>query len=123
MRRISPFLRGLLVIAAIAVIVIVLQLYATLIALGILLRLAFILAIVFFLYLVWRENRGAIALWSLRAQMCFYGAALLIVTAIGVNWYYGATVLERLAFYAVIVICAVAMYRVWRDQRHHGSSA
>ena len=50
--RISPFVRGLLILAVIAGIVVVLQLEQTLAALAILVRIAFVLAIAYFIFLV-----------------------------------------------------------------------
>jgi small-conductance mechanosensitive channel len=114
--RINPMVRGLAIIAAIALVVVVLQLEQTLVALSILLRIAFIIAIAVFIYLMWRERRSEIAAWPKRARICFYGAALLIVVDLAVQWYGGSHGLEILAFLAVIVICGLAMWRVWRDQ-------
>ena len=56
MSRINPTLRGFLIIAAIAAVVVALQLQSTLTALFVLARIAFLLAIAFFVYLVWRER-------------------------------------------------------------------
>lgn len=114
--RINPTLRGLAILALVALVVIVLQLEATLVALGILLRIAFILAIAFFVYLVWRERRGEIAAWPVRARVCFYGAAVLIVADLAAQWYGGSHGLQVLAFVGVIVLCGLAMWRIWRDQ-------
>ena len=50
----NPTVRGFLVIALIALVIVVLELYQTLVALSILMRVAFFLAIAFFVYLVWR---------------------------------------------------------------------
>ena len=75
--RMNPTLRGFLIIIAIVVVVVVLQLEATLSALLILARIAFLLAITFFVYLMWRERRGEIAEWPLRARIVFYGAACM----------------------------------------------
>ncbi|HKB93252.1 MAG TPA: hypothetical protein VKC62_03330, partial [Gaiellaceae bacterium] len=75
--RMNPTLRGFLVIAVIALIVVVLQLEATLaalvivvlqleatlVALLLLARIAFLLAIAFFVYLLWRERREEIGSW------------------------------------------------------------
>jgi cytochrome c oxidase assembly factor CtaG len=94
----------------------VLQLQATLSALLILARIVFILAIAFFIYLMWRERRGDIAQWPVRARVVFYGAALLAVADLGANWYGGAHGLQVLAFVAVLVLCGFAMFRTWRDQ-------
>jgi hypothetical protein len=114
--RLNPTLRGFLIIAAIAAVVVVLQLEATLVALLILARVAFILAIAFFVYLMWRERREGIAAWPQRQRVVFYGAALLAVADVGVYWYGGATGLQILAFVGVLVCCGFAMWRVWRDQ-------
>ena len=118
--RMNPTLRGLLIVALIALVVVALQLQTTLSVISALLSIAFILAITFFVYLVWRERRAEIATWSLRARVTFYGAALLIVTDIGVRWWRGSPGLQLLAFIGVIVICAVAMWRVWRYQHTYG---
>jgi len=114
--RMHPTLRGLLILAAIAAVIVVLQLEATLVALLILARVAFLLAIAFFVYLMWRERREGIAAWPRRAQVVFYGAAILAVADIGVYWYGGAVGLQILAFVAVLVLCGLAMWRTWRDQ-------
>jgi uncharacterized membrane protein (DUF4010 family) len=114
--RMNPTLRGFLIIGLIALVVVVLQLQATLSALLILARIVFILAIAFFIYLMWRERRGDIAQWPLRARVVFYGAALLAVADLGANWYGGAHGLQVLAFVAVLVLCGFAMFRTWRDQ-------
>jgi uncharacterized membrane protein (DUF4010 family) len=114
--RMNPTLRGFLIIGLIALVVVVLQLQATLSALLILARIVFILAIAFFIYLMWRERRGDIAQWPLRARVVFYGAALLAIADLGANWYGGAHGLQVLAFVAVLVLCGFAMFRTWRDQ-------
>lgn len=117
--RMNPTVRGFLIIALIALVVVVLQLQATLTALLIILRIVFILAIAFFVYLLWRERRGEIAQWPLRARVVFYGAALLAVADLALNWYGGAHGLQVLAFVAVLVLCGFAMFRTWRDQHRY----
>jgi len=114
--RMNPTLRGFLIIALIVVLIVVLQLETTLAALLIVARIAFLLAIAFFIYLMWRERRGEIAEWPTRARVVFYGAAALAVADLAVNWYGGAQGLEVLAFVAVLACCGFAMWRVWRDQ-------
>ncbi len=114
--QMNPTLRGLLLLAAVALVVVVLQLEATLVALLVLARVAFLLAIAFFVYLMWRERREEIAAWPLRARVVFYGAALLAVADLGVDWYGGATGLQILAFVGVLGLCGFAMWRTWRDQ-------
>jgi small-conductance mechanosensitive channel len=114
--RMNPTLRVLLIIALIAAVVVVLQLQATLVALLIIARILFVLAIAFFVYLMWRERRGEIGAWPLRARVVFYGAAVLAIADLGLNWYGGAHGLQVLAFIGVLVGCGFAMWRTWRDQ-------
>jgi small-conductance mechanosensitive channel len=117
--RMNPTLRGFLIIALIAGLIVVLQLQATLAALLIIARVAFILAIAFFIYLIWRERREEISQWPARARTVFYGSALLAVLDLGLNWYAGAHGMQILAFVGVLALCGLAMYRTWRDQHHY----
>jgi small-conductance mechanosensitive channel len=114
--RISPFVRGMLILAAIAGVVVVLQLEQTLVALGVLARIAFVLAIAYFIFLTWRERREGISLWPQRAQWVFYGAAIVAIADVGVYWYGGAVGYEVIAFVAILALCGFAMWRTWRDQ-------
>ncbi len=114
--RINPTLRGLLILAAIAGLVVVFQLEQTLTALLLIARIAFLLAIAYFVFLIWRERREGISMWSQRARWVFYGAAVVAVADVGVYWYGGAVGYEILAFVAVLALCGVAMWRTWRDQ-------
>jgi small-conductance mechanosensitive channel len=114
----NPLVRGLLVVAAIAVVVMVLQLYATLAALYAIARIAFFIAIAFFLFLMWRERRSDIEMWPSRAQFAFYGAAILAVVDLAAYFTVGASGPDALAFLLVLIICGFSMFRVWRDQ--HG---
>ena len=117
---INPFVRGLILVGLIALVVVVLQLQATLTALFLLAQIAFFLAIAFFIYLVWRERRGDIEAWSTRARVAFYGAAALIVLDLGAFFLTGPSGRDALAFFLVLIICAFAMFRVWRDQNSYG---
>jgi small-conductance mechanosensitive channel len=114
--RINPTLRGFLILAAIAGLIVVFQLEQTLVALQTIARIVFVLAIVYFIFLVWRERREGISMWSARAQTVFYGAAILAVADVGVYWYGGAVGYQILAFIAVLALCGIAMWRTWRDQ-------
>src|SRR5436190_2226632 len=87
--RMNPTLRGFLIIGLIALLVVALNLYVALASIAALLRIAFFLAIAFFVYLVWRERRGEIGAWPTRARIVFYGAALLIVAAVGSYFWQG----------------------------------
>jgi len=114
--RMNPTLRGFLIILAIVGVIVVLQLEATLSALLILARIAFFLAVAFFIYLMWRERREEIGAWSLRARIVFYGAALIAVADLGAEWYGGVHHGQIIAFLAVLVLAGLAMWRTWRDQ-------
>jgi hypothetical protein len=115
----NPFVRGLLLVALIAIVIVALQLYQTLTALQLLARIAFFLAVAFFIYLVWRERRGDIATWSGRSQAVFYGAALLIVLDLGAYFLLGASGPDALAFLLVLALAGFSMFRVWRDERRY----
>ena len=115
--RINPTLRGFLIIGLIALVVVVLQLEATLVALSMILRIAFFLAIAFFVFLMWRERRDDIDTWSGRAKTVFYGAALLAVADVGAWIVHGlSTGLDALAFILVLGLSGLAMWRIWRDE-------
>ena len=116
MSEMNPLVRGLLVVAAIALVVVVFQLYATLAALYVIARIAFFIAIAFFIYLVWRERRTEISTWSTRAQIAFYGAAGLAVFAVGAYLVIGASGPDAAAFLLILILCGFSMFRVWRDQ-------
>jgi drug/metabolite transporter (DMT)-like permease len=119
----NPFLRGMLVVAAIAGIVVLFQLYAALAVVSGLLRIAFFLAIAFFVYLMWRERRSEIELWSPRAKWVFYTAAALIVVDLGAFFSPFRRIqlsgFSALSFVLVLVLCAFSMWRVWRDERSY----
>ena len=112
----NPTLRGFLIIALIAVAIVLLRLEATLVALLIVARIAFFLAIAFFIYLMWRERREEIGSGRCAPASSSTAPRLLAVADLGVNWYGGAHGLQVLAFVAVLVGCGFAMWRTWRDQ-------
>jgi small-conductance mechanosensitive channel len=115
-----PTLRGFLIIGAIVLVIMLLNLYTAALAIGMLLRIAFFLAVAFFVYLVWRERREEIATWSRREIVVFYGSALLIVAVIGLYFWRGWPGYEELGFIAVVACSGFAMWRVWRDRHHYG---
>jgi hypothetical protein len=116
----NPTLRGFLIVAVIAAVVVALSLEQTLQALYVLAGIAFFLAITFFVYLVWRERRGEIAMWSPRAQVVFYAAALVIVGDLAAFFIRGVTGLDAFAFIVVLLLCGFSMWRTWRDEHTYG---
>ena len=114
-----PTARGFMIIALIALVVVVLSLESTLAAIGGLLRIAFLLAIAFFLFLVWRERRSDIETWSDRGRRVFYAAAILAVVDVGMLIGLSPNGPDALAFLLVLAACAYAGFRVWRDEHRY----
>jgi hypothetical protein len=116
----NPTLRGFLIILSIVLVIVLLSLENTVISLLVIARIAFFLAIAFFIYLLWRERRSDISTWSGRARFAFYGGALLIVGSLGLFFLRGASGRNALALIAIIAISAFSMFRTWRDQHTYG---
>lgn len=117
----NPTLRGFLIIGLVAVVIVVLQLQTTLSALFLLARIAFFLAIAYFIYLVWRDRRDSISTWPTRSRVVFYGAALLMVVNVAVRFFEPVgNGLNLIAFLAVFACGGFAMWRVWRDEHTYG---
>ncbi len=117
--RIPPLARGLGIIALIAIVVVVLSLEPVLATVGGLLRIAFFLAIAFFLFLLWRERRGDLEAWSERNRKLFYAAIVLAVVAIGMAIGLGAPGRDALALILVLAACAYVVVRVWRLEHRY----
>lgn len=111
-----PTLRGFLIIGAIAAVIVALSLQPTLGVLFLIVQIAFLVAIAFFVYRFWRERRGDIALWPRRAYAAFYGAAILAVVSLVVYFVLGAGGIGAVAFLVILALCGFSMWRVWRDQ-------
>jgi len=119
--RISPLVRGLLIIAAISLVIVVLNLETTLITLNVVLRIAFFLAIAFGGYLLWRDfGRREIGLWPSRLQYVFYAAIVLGLVDLG--WWFVSRPSGRdlLAFFVVLAVCVYVPVRTWRRQHTYG---
>ena len=123
--NINSTLRAFLIILAIVAVVMIFQLYATLVVVGALVQIAFLLAIAFFLFLLWRERRSDIEVWSARSRFAFYGAVAVIVANIAlylapapVGFRDGhPSGLVLVAWLVVFPLCGYAIWRVWRDER------
>jgi len=117
--RIPPLARGLGIVALIAVVVVVLSLEPVLATVGGLLRIAFLLAIAFFLFLLWRERRGDLEAWSERNRKLFYSAIVLAIVAIGMAIGLGAPGRDALALILVLAACTYVVVRVWRLEHRY----
>jgi hypothetical protein len=112
--RIPPLVRGLGIVALIALVVVILSLEPVLATVGGLVRIAFFLAIAFFLFLLWRERRGDFEAWSGRNRRLFYAAIILAVVDIGMLIGLGASGRDALVFFLVLGACAWVVLRTWR---------
>ena len=85
-------------------------------------RIAFFIAIAFFLFLLWRERRDEISTWGRRSQAVFYGAVALAVANIGIATLtaYPHGGLELLVFVVVLVASGYSLWRVWRQEHTYG---
>ena len=108
-------LRGFAILVLVSIAIVALRLEATLSALYVIAKIAFLLAIAFFLFLLWREHRSEIDMWPGRARAVFYGAAALIVLDIAALSFINETGLDAVAFVLVLGACGFAMWRTWRD--------
>jgi small-conductance mechanosensitive channel len=116
----NPMLRGFLIVAAIALVVVILNLYVALASLFLIARIAFFLAIAYFVYLFWRDRRSDIETWPARVRFAFYGGALLIIAALGLYFTVGASGPEALALLSTIGLSGFAMWRAWKSQHTYG---
>lgn len=115
----SGLVRGLALIALVSLAIVALSLQSSVATAGALVRVAFFLAIAFFLFLMWRERRAEIETWSDLSRRTFYGAIVLAVLDIAVLIGVGANGPESVVFILVLVACAWALYRVWRREHHY----
>lgn len=121
MSRINPTLRGFAIIVLIAVVITLLNFQTALNSLLLIARIAFFLAIAFFLYLLWRDRREEISTWGARPRAVFYGAVALAVANLAASFgSYPDGGIETLVFVAVFVACGYALWRVWRQEHTYG---
>ena len=121
MRRLweNGFLRGMAFIALLSLGIVLLSLEESLVTAGALVRIAFFLAIAFFLFLLWRERRSEIETWSDLSQRTFYGAIALAVLTIGAVLGLRPSGVDAVAFFVVLACCAWAIVRVWRREHRY----
>jgi hypothetical protein len=115
----TPFIRNLLILAAVALVIVFLNLETALLTASLLLRIAFIIAIAVVAYFYWRDfGRREISTWPQRAAWVFYGAVALLVVDIG--WWMLGGLAGRNLLVALLVAaaCGYAGYRTWREQKN-----
>jgi amino acid transporter len=112
----NPTVRGLALVAAVAAVIVLLSLEESLVTAGALMRVAFFLAIAFFLFLLWRERRSDIEAWSDRGRRTFYAAIALAVLDVAALIVLSPTGADAIVFFAVLFACGWAIFRTWRDE-------
>jgi hypothetical protein len=117
--RIPPLVRGLAIIALIALVVVVLSLEPVLATVGGLLQIAFFLAVAFFLFLLWRERRGDFEAWSDRNRRLFYAAIVLAVVDVGMLIGLSPSGRDAFAFFGVLAACIWVLVRTWRLEHRY----
>jgi hypothetical protein len=114
----SPFLRNLAILAAIAFAIVLLNQETALVTVSALLRIAFFIVIGVVAYFFWRDiGRREIETWPTRAAAILYSAVALLVLDIG--WYTVVGVEGRDAL-VCLVVAGTAVYvgiKTWRDQK------
>jgi hypothetical protein len=115
----NPTVRNLAIVALVAFGVVVFSLESTVATVGGILRIAFYLAVAFFLFLVWRDRRGDIDAWSERGRRVFYSAIVVAVVDIGMLIGLGTNGPELAVFAIVLIACAYAVWRVWTDEHRY----
>ena len=118
--RIPALLRAFAVVAVIALVVVLLSLEPVVATVGGLLRIAFFLAIAFFMFLLWRERRGDLEAWNDWNRKLFYAAIVLAVVALGLAIGLGLPGgRDALALVVVLVACGWVVFRVWRLEHQY----
>lgn len=121
MRRLweNGFLRGMALVAVVSLAIVLLSLEESLVTAGALLRVAFFLAIAFFLFLLWRERRSDIETWGDASQRTFYGAIALAVLDIAAVIGLRPSGADAIVFFVVLACCGWAIFRVWRREHRY----
>jgi hypothetical protein len=113
-------LRGFAILVLVSIAIVALRLQATLAVLYLVAKIAFLLAIAFFCFMLWREHRSEIDMWPGRARAVFYAAAALIVADIAAISFIRESGLDAVVFVLVLAAGGFAMWRTWRDQHTYG---
>jgi len=118
MRNVNPLVRNLAILAVVAALIVLLNFEVALATVGVLIRLAFIIAIAVVAYFFWRDvGRREIDTWSSRSGRVFYAAVALGVVDVG-WWMLGhPSGRDALVFFFVVAVCVYVAVRTWRDER------
>jgi hypothetical protein len=84
------------------------------------LRIAFLAALGYVAWTVWRQNRGTFRLMPARAQAMLYGSVLGIVVLVATaDLWAGSSPLAALVFFLALGGCCYVAYRAWQESRNY----
>ncbi len=78
-------------------------------------RIAILAALIYFVYRIWRNNRSRLSWLSRRQKLLFYGAGLIIVVVVVGSFLINWSLFTALLFFAIIGACGYVMWRLWRE--------
>jgi hypothetical protein len=121
-RDVNPTLRGFAILVVIAAAITAFQLQVGLEIIIRFLQILFLLAIAYVLFMLWRNRREEISMWSTRSRAVFYGGAALALADIGLAFtpWFPEGGLESVVFLLALAAGVFAMWRVWRDEHTYG---
>jgi hypothetical protein len=84
------------------------------------LRIAFLAALGYVAWTVWRQNRGTFRLMPVRSQAMLYGSVLgIVVLIVTADLWAGSSPLAALLFFAALAGCCYVAYRAWQESRNY----
>ena len=83
-------------------------------------RIAFLIALGWLAWSIWRQNRGTFRLMPLRSQAMLYGGvAGIVVLVLTADLWAGSSPFAALLFFAALGGCGYMLYRGWQESRRY----
>jgi hypothetical protein len=84
------------------------------------LRIAFLVALGWLAWTVWRQNRGTFRLMPMRSQVMLYASVIgIVVLVVTADLWAGGSALAALVFFALLGACGYGLYRGWQESRRY----
>ncbi|MGI9116367.1 MAG: hypothetical protein ACR2JV_01870 [Gaiellales bacterium] len=106
---------GIVVLAAVVVTVLQVVAGPVLWILALVVRIAILAGLGWFLYTLWRNNRSRLSWLSTRQKLLFYGAGLLIVLVVLVSFLLPVDLFTSIVLLLIVGGCAFGMWRIYQD--------